>query len=77
MSLGFVELLVLALAWAAMVAVPVLIVGAILFVALRRSDQSTPGTLAPSPLGILRERLARGEISEQEFEEGKRLLGVS
>jgi uncharacterized membrane protein len=76
MSLGFVELMVLALAWAAMVAIPVLIVGAILFVVLRRSDRSTPGMLGPSPLGILRERLARGEISEQEFEEGKRLLGV-
>jgi uncharacterized membrane protein len=68
--------MVLALAWAAMVAIPVLIVGAILFVVLRRSDRSMPGMLGPSPLGILRERLARGEISEQEFEEGKRLLGV-
>lgn len=35
-----------------------------------------PGTpLRPEPLDILRERFARGEITQEEFETAKRVLG--
>lgn len=36
---------------------------------------TTGGTSRPTPNEILRERFARGEISEQEFEQAKKVLG--
>ena len=37
--------------------------------------RSPASPLGPTPLDILRERFARGEISETEFEQTKRVLG--
>jgi putative membrane protein len=68
----------------------VALVGLILFVALivavvwavgRFTHQTSAGypRAAPQPdaaLAILRERFARGEISQAEFEEAKRILGL-
>ncbi|HFA60287.1 MAG TPA: SHOCT domain-containing protein, partial [Rhodospirillales bacterium] len=34
------------------------------------------GSARPDPLDILKERLARGEITPEEYEERKRVLGV-
>ena len=36
---------------------------------------STKDPGRPTPIDILRERLARGEITEQEFEQAKKTLG--
>lgn len=36
---------------------------------------STPAPMRPEPLDILRERFARGDISAEEFETAKRVLG--
>ena len=42
--------------------------------AARRADDSTRQT-EKTPLDILRERYARGEITADEFEQAKRILG--
>ena len=41
----------------------------------RAADRRTDSSSRPEPLGILRERFARGEITEAEFEQAKRILG--
>ena len=41
----------------------------------RATEWRTDGSSRPEPLGILRERFARGEITEAEFEQAKRILG--
>lgn len=58
---------------ALVVAAVVLIVWAVAN-ASRRVDGPT-GRGQPAPLDILRERYARGEISAEEFEQAKRILG--
>lgn len=40
----------------------------------RRADDATP-LAGKTPLDILRERYARGEITADEFEQAKRILG--
>lgn len=57
-----------------------LVIGAIIlvvWVVTRASRVQTPtqGSSRPTPGEILRERFARGEISEQEFEQAKKALG--
>jgi putative membrane protein len=60
--------------WAAMLLVPVLVVGALVwfgvFLVRRLTDRS--GTL--TPLTILEERFARGEMGEEEFERRAEVL---
>ncbi len=41
----------------------------------RVTDQRTDTSSATDPLGILRARFSRGEITEAEFEQAKRILG--
>lgn len=41
----------------------------------RAADQRTDDHPRPDPMDILRERFARGEITEAEFEQVKRALG--
>jgi uncharacterized membrane protein len=41
-----------------------------------RGHPSPPSPEGAPPLDILRERFARGEISEQEFEQAKKTLGL-
>jgi putative membrane protein len=41
-----------------------------------RDHVSSPSSQGVPPLDILRERFARGEISEQEFEQAKKTLGL-
>ncbi len=41
----------------------------------RAADRRTDTSARPEPLDILRERFARGEITEAEFEQAKRTLG--
>lgn len=58
-----------------MVGVVVLAVWAVLTIS-RGSGQAPPqGPSRPAPNEILRERFARGEITEQEFEQAKKVLG--
>ena len=58
-----------------------LLIGVIILVvwavtALSRTGQApTHGPSGPTPNEILRERFARGDISEQEFEQAKKVLG--
>ncbi|HEX8941126.1 MAG TPA: SHOCT domain-containing protein [Candidatus Limnocylindrales bacterium] len=55
----------------------VALIGLVLRAILRTGDryQGPPQARGPDPLSILRERFARGEISKEEFEEAKRILG--
>lgn len=39
------------------------------------ADRRSEGRTRPEPIDILRERFARGEITEAEFEQAKRALG--
>lgn len=39
------------------------------------ADRRTDSAPRPAPMDILRERFARGEITEAEFEQAKRALG--
>jgi putative membrane protein len=41
----------------------------------RSADWPAGHSARPEPLDLLRERFARGEISEAEFEQAKRILG--
>jgi Predicted membrane protein len=41
----------------------------------RTGHTSTPGPSGPKANDILRERFARGEITEQEFEQARKVLG--
>ncbi|MCJ7710705.1 MAG: SHOCT domain-containing protein [Chloroflexi bacterium] len=41
----------------------------------RAGETPTPGSSGPTPNQILGERFARGEITEQEFEQAKKALG--
>jgi uncharacterized membrane protein len=53
----------------------VLVVWAVMTIT-RSADRGTmQGPSRPTPNDILRERFARGEISEQEFEQAKKVLG--
>ncbi len=57
-----------------MIGVVILVVWAV--TAISRTGQApTRGSSGPTPNEILRERFARGEISEQEFEQAKKVLG--
>ena len=76
-GLGVAELFFVLL-WAAFVVlVLVLIVLAIRW--LLRADRSVapppPASQGPNPLDILRERYARGEIDDEEFERRRKTLG--
>lgn len=75
MPVGLAEIMVLvviAVLWAALVA--------LLFVGIRTVVRrlAGPSKRLEGELGVevLQARLARGEISVEEFEEGKRILGV-
>jgi putative membrane protein len=57
-----------------MIGVIVLIVWAISIIS-RTGNAPTHDPSRPRPNEILRERFARGEISEQEFEQAKKVLG--
>lgn len=56
-----------------MIGVIILVVWAV--TAISRDQAPTRGPSGPTPNEILRERFARGEISEQEFEQAKKVLG--
>lgn len=57
-----------------MIGVVVLVVWAVM--SLSRSGRAPAGDATrPTPNEILRERFARGELTEQEFEQAKRVLG--
>ena len=67
--------------WMWMIGCLVLLIGIVLLVALamRGSNRSADGRADTSaradPIAILRERFARGEITEAAFEQAKRALG--
>ena len=42
---------------------------------LSRTGRATHDPSRPTPNGILRERFARGEITAQQFEDAKKVLG--
>ena len=57
-----------------MIGVIVVVVWAVMTVS-RSGPTSTGDPTRPTPNEILRERFARGEISEQEFEQARKVLG--
>ena len=67
--------------WLWMIGGLVLLIGIVVLVVWaigasnRAADRRTDGTSHPEPLHILRGRFARGEITEAEFEQAKRILG--
>ncbi len=69
--------------WAAgfwMIGGLLLLVGVVVLVvwavnSMSRNGRSTPSEPRPNPNDILRERFARGEITEQEFEQARKVLG--
>ncbi len=67
--------------WLWMIGGLVLLIGIVVLVVWaiggsnRVADRRTDSSSRPEPLGILRERFARGEITEAEFEQAKRILG--
>jgi len=67
--------------WLWMVGGLILLIGIVVLVAwaiggaTRAADRRTDTSSRPEPLDILRERFARGEISEAEFAQAKRALG--
>ena len=58
-----------------------LVIGVVVLVAWAVTRNSRPGGMPtqdpsrPAPSDVLRERFARGEITEQEFEQAKKVLG--
>ena len=58
-----------------------LVIGVVVLVAWAVTRNSRPGGMPtqdpsrPTPSEVLRERFARGEITEQEFEQAKKVLG--
>lgn len=68
--------------WLWMIGGLVLVVGIVLLAlrAMGGLDQASRGrsdtSPHPDPVDILRERFARGEITEAEFEQAKRVLGA-
>lgn len=69
--------------WLWMMAGLVLLIGIVVLVVWanggynRVSDRRTDTSSATDPLGILRARFARGEITDAEFEQAKRTLGYN
>ena len=67
--------------WLWMIGGLVLLIGIVVLVVWaiggsnRATEWRTDGSSRPEPLGIVRERFARGEITEAEFEQAKRILG--
>ena len=67
--------------WLWMIGGLVLLIGIVVLVVWaigdsnRVVDRRTDSSSRSEPLGILRERFARGEITEAEFEQAKRILG--
>ena len=67
--------------WLWMIGGLVLLIGIVVLVVWaiggynRVADRRTDTSSATDPFGILRERFARGEITEAEFEQAKRILG--
>jgi putative membrane protein len=58
---------------------PIVVIGAIIFAAMLviRDVRTTAGRripTAPTPVEILRERFARGEINQAEYEEKRRVI---
>lgn len=58
----------------AMILIPVVLIFAVLLAVRRFWPSSTPQAVTQTPLDILKERFARGDINKQEFEEHRRLL---
>lgn len=56
-----------------MILVPVLLIVAVLL-AVRRFWPSSAQTVPQTPLDILKERFARGDMDKEEFEERRRIL---
>jgi putative membrane protein len=67
--------------WLWMLGGLLLVIGIIVLVvwmvtrASRAGETPTPGPSGPTPNQILSERFARGEITEQEFDQAKKALG--
>ena len=63
--------------WIVMVAFWILIIGGIVWLVLwlaRQGEAARPGARGVSPLDIIRERYARGEITRDEYEQMRRDL---
>lgn len=58
-----------------MLLVPVALIVALLLAARRFWPTSAQPTVPQTPLDILKERFARGEIDKEEYEERRRILG--
>jgi len=54
--------------WGAMLVVPLIVVGALVWFGVLLVKSLTAGRGTPTPLAILQERFARGEMDEEEFE---------
>ncbi|MBI3649090.1 MAG: SHOCT domain-containing protein [Actinobacteria bacterium] len=63
------------LGWMAMLLSMVIFWGGLLFLIAWGIKQFSQGSGRPDPKTILEERFARGEITKEELEEGRRALG--
>jgi uncharacterized membrane protein len=76
-GIGPVELIIVALSGLFTLAIPVAIV-VLLVVLVRRANQAPrpPAGWGPDPRAVLADRLARGEITRDEFDTAMRALGI-
>lgn len=58
-----------------MVALVILIVFLVRWLVVSGRGSASPGSALQTPLDILKERFAKGEIDKDEFEERRRVLG--
>ncbi len=68
--------LLLSVGWIVLVALLIALVVRYVFFRGSYGDRYQPPGRRPEPLQILQERFARGEISREEYEEARRILGV-